>query len=372
MRFRLVAIGVVGGVLAGLSPPAQAAPSENSIQWAAHFSQLYQWTEGFSNSPLDLSPSGTMRPLTYALRSEFRLSERATLVGELSGSGEPVLGEDSAASQRYTSQLEPRISVAAGLYRVWDALQVGVGLQRLPLGLYNEYRHVGLAYENATLPLLYQPLLGFIAESYRGIFASYQKATAAGHLSLDAWYGDFDIQQVFLHAQPRHVRKAGGGKLVWTDLLDGLDLGASAFHGEDDNWRNELGLAAIIGVRAEKTVSTWTAFARYQAHGLGLRAEYAESNPSLVSMSGLISCEVTDWLRPFLAYDRLNLDRDNPERLYHHAWSYGINLIPEAGWMIKLEVQEMPRNLFNSSNYIGQERGQVDHLYTGGAAYSWF
>jgi hypothetical protein len=89
-------------------------------------------------------------------------------------------------------------------------------------------------------------------------------------------------------------------------------------------------------------------------------------------MSGLVSYEVTDWLRPFLAYDRLNLDRDNPERLYHHAWSYGVNLIPEAGWMIKLEAQELPRNLFNSSNYIGQERGQVDHLYTGGATFSWF
>lgn len=347
---------------------AGGVAAEEQLHFAAHATQGFLRSDGFRFDQLGLEDRGSWKWTLYALRAEMETADRIRLLAEMAGEriGREVSGEESSD----TAALTPHFATAAGAYEHADWLKAAAGIQRIPLGLYNEYRYVGLAYESTILPAMYLKNIGFIAESYRGASVSGSKDWDGRSIQWKAWTGEFEISQYFTsrYAEPREVKSAFGGKLVFSEWIEGLDFGATGYFGQDYNYDRPASSDLVVEPR--KQVDAWTAFLRYQGEsGLGLRGEYAESNGMSAAYYALASYYVTDWLRPFVMYDRFNTFRYHPQRNYHDAWHIGLNLIPVPAWVLKLEVQRITGNILDNNQ---PDPGEADGAIYGSVSYSYY
>lgn len=177
-----------------------------------------------------------------------------------------INNKSKAWMQLHSTTEKTRLDWAYVDYQPTNNLTGRVGQIKMPIGLYNEIRHVKFLHLSTLEPMLYQGDSAIVEEAFRGISGVYNHNLGSGSLSWDAYLG----QIVEGHEEDRRYKpkRLMGGRLTYKTPVEGLKFMGSAYNSATDD-------AAQVPVnKGDKKV--WVLSADYANNNFDVKAEYAQ------------------------------------------------------------------------------------------------
>jgi hypothetical protein len=203
-------------------------------------------------------------------------------------------------------------------YRVNDNLQIRAGQIKTPIGIYNEIRDIKYLQLSTLEPLIYQEDLNLAHEAFRGGSALYNHDVAGGNVAVDVYGGQFAN---FEDNSDLSFSQTIGGRVTYKTPVEGLSFMGSGYTSkvkmtegtEVSNGRNNLLMGSV----------------NYEAHGIDLKAEYADAKHHDVKRRGYYvqgGYTFFDKLTPFVRYDSLITDKDQKHdpSFYQKDFCFGV------------------------------------------------
>jgi hypothetical protein len=246
---------------------AQAARAQSpSVELHGFGGWAYANTDG--NNLLIGTDEGSYDNVAMALNVTGKVSDRLTVVSQFEFQQRPGYEE-----------MDQTLDFAFAEWKVNDSFKLRAGRVKHPFGIYGEIFNVGTLRPFYTLPLSIYGPQRYTARSVDGLGITGTKNWDGGWgLNYDVYAGriagELRIRGFGTPGEELHLGSQSlafsfdevlGGRLVVTTPVDGLSLGASAYHGKAT-------VAVLSGIEAKETALDLQA--EYQAEPVLLRAEY--------------------------------------------------------------------------------------------------